>query len=191
MNTTPESLSQGELHWCGEHWMVYLRPKDSEEDTSMVSLYHAYTSPAGRGSAAFVEVKGDNGFKGYCTDNPAFAEWVKDTLLGAYTPYDVDMPKVEAEFKKGGDIRKDPAWTITAQSREIVTTWTDLDEPLVAPGFANTKIVFSILYFPDSGSIVVDGMPGEGQPYSRDDWKRFLGEAKSSCCFALAETMIK
>jgi hypothetical protein len=191
METTSNALTQGALLWSGEHWMVYLRPEGSEQDTGMLSLYHAYTSLAGMGTAAFVQIEGEDGFKGLCTDNTAFAQFVKDTLVGAYTPYDVDMPIVDADFSKGGDILERPTWTIGAQGREIVTTWLALKEPLAGPPTLHPKIVFTILVFAGSGSITLDGEPVPGDPYMRDGWKKSLGESKSSCCFALAETMVK
>ncbi len=157
----------------------------------MVSLYHAYTSPAGRGTAAFVQIPGEDGFTALCTDNEAFARFVNEIQVTSSSPYDVGMPVVEATFRKGGNILERPTWTIRAQDREVVTSWWDLQAPLVGPPTAHPRILFTILVFSEKGAIELDGMPVEGAPYPRDIWAKSLGRPMSSCVFALAETMIR
>lgn len=185
-----DSLSQGGLLWSGQHWIAYLRRPGSQDHTGMVSLYRGETSPAGAGTAAFVEIPGADGFTGLCTDNRDFAEFVRRTQVVPTSPFDRGMEPVEARLSPGGDIRSEPAWEIDAGGRRIDVCWRELDPPLVGPPTAHPRIVFTILVFAGGGSIRLDGWDVGGEPYPRDTWARTLGRPRSSCCFALAETMI-
>ena len=186
----PDSLSRGGLLWSGQHWIAYLRRPGSHDHTGMVSLYRGDTSPAGAGTAAFVEIPGADGFTGLCTDNRDFAEFVRRTQVVPTSPFDRGMEPVEARLSPGGDIRSEPAWEIDAAGRRIDVCWRELDPPLVGPPTAHPRIVFTILVFAGGGSIRLDGRDVGGEAYPRDNWARTLGRPRSSCCFALAETMI-
>lgn len=157
----------------------------------MVSLYHAYTTPAGRGTAAFVQIEGEKGSSALCTDNQGFAQFVKETQVSASAPYHVEAPVVEATFERGGEILIRPMWTIRAQGRVVTASWWDLQTPLVGPPTAHPRIVFTVLVFADQASIELDGREVEGEPYPRDAWVKNLGRPMSSCVFALAETMVR
>ena len=183
--------THGNLLWSGEHWIAYLRSPETKHESGMVSLYHAYASPAGSGTAAFVQIQRADGFAGLCTDNESFARFVKETQITSSAPYDVGMPIVEGQFRKSGDVLERPTWTICAQDREVVISWWDLHAPLVGPPTLNPRIVFTILVFAEKAAIELDGRPVDGTPYPRDVWMKSLGMPMSSCVFALAETMIR
>ena len=186
----PASLSRGNLLWSGQHWIAYLRRPGRQDHTGMVSLYRGDTSPAGAGTAAFVEIPGGDGFTGLCTDNRDFAEFVRETQVVPSSPFDRGMAVIDARLSLGGDIRTEPAWEILAADRRIAVSWRDLDPPLVGPPTAHPRIVFTVLIFAGGGSIELDGRDVGGGPYRRDIWARTLGRPRSSCCFALAETML-
>ena len=184
-------LSRGTLIWSGEHWINYLRPPDSDADTGMVSLYHAYYSPAGQGTTACVSINGDPGFAAVCTDNPEFAEFILDTMIrGGGGPFDTDLSVVDAQFSRGGDIRSNPSWHIVAGDQRIRATWSKKQPQLVGPPTIHPRIVFTVLCFTDEVSIELNGQSVAGQPYPREAWSQNLGKPHSSCVFALAETMI-
>ncbi len=183
-------LSRGGLLWSGQHWIAYLRRPGREDHTGMVSLYRGDTSPAGAGTAAFVEIPGDDGFTGLCTDNRDFAEFVRQTQVVPTSPFDRGMEVIDARLSAGGDIRTEPTWEIVAGGRRIAASWRDLDPPLVGPPTAHPRIVFTVLVFAGGGSIELDGRDVGGEAYPRETWARTLGRPRSSCCFALAETMI-
>ena len=190
LSAMPAPLSRGGLLWSGQHWIAYLRRPGSEDHTGMVSLYRGDTSPAGAGTAAFVEIPGSDGFTGLCTDNRDFAEFVRQTQVVPTSPFDRGMDVIDAQVFFGGDIRTEPAWEILADGRWIVASWRDLEPALVGPPTAHPRIVFTVLVFAAGGSIELDGQDVGGEPYPRDNWARTLGRPRSSCCFALAETMI-
>ena len=53
-----------------------------------------------------------------------------------------------------------------------------------------TDYSFTVLVFAAAGQMQLNGMAVPGRPYPRDAWSKSLGQARSSCCFALAETMV-
>ena len=188
MGHTP--LSLGTLIWSGEHWINYLRPPDADTDSGQVSLYHAHYSSGGEGTVAFVDIPGR--FAGVCTDNRELAQFITKTMVrGRGSPFDRDLPLLDAAFTRSGDIRKSPSWEIQAGDTCIRATWAGLQPPLVGPPTIHEFIVFTVLFFADEATILLDGDPVAGRPYPREAWRQNLGEPHSSCVFALAETMIE
>lgn len=181
----------GILIWSGEHWINYLRPPGTQSDSGMVSLYHADYSSAGEGNVAFVDIQGQPGFAGVCTDNRKLAAFITEMMIrGRGNPFDRDLPVLEAEFVRGGDTSSTPSWHIHVGKDRIVATWDSIKSPLVGPQVINSSIVFTVLCFTDEGRITLNDEPVIGEPYLREIWRPSLGNAHSSCVFALAETMI-
>ena len=103
---------------------------------------------------------------------------------------------VDAQFKRGGDIRDAPSWAVQVGSDRIVATWSSIRPLLIvegdSPTFAEGFDFFTLLFFADESSISLNGRPIGGRPYRVDSWDRALGGGqRSSCVFALAETKIK
>lgn len=185
-----DALSRGQLVWTGEHWINYLRQPGSDEDAGMLSLYRAHHTPAGRGHVAAVVVNGGDGFSALCTDNPGLASFISATMFVDGLFNGLSLPVVEASFLRDGDIGEEPVWTITTADHQVRASWRQIATPYVGPPTLNPTIVFTILFFAASGSLSLDGVPVPGQPYKRDVWRKNLGRPHSSCCFALAETMV-
>jgi len=57
------------LLWSGQHWLNYLRKPCQEVDSDRVSLYHTHCSPVREGTVACIDIPGEKGFSGICTDN--------------------------------------------------------------------------------------------------------------------------
>ncbi len=186
----PNELSQGKLLWSGEHWIAYPRDPETAEETAMISLYSAYASPAGRGTAAFVEIPGGEGFKGLCTDNVKFAEFVRDTQVIPSSPFERTMDMMQARFSRDDEASHNPTWLIETGTVGVRVGWTELTAPIVGPPVPNPKILFTILIFAENGFIHLNGTPVAGKPYQRDVWRPMLGNPGSSFCYALAETAI-
>ena len=178
----------GRLLWSGEHWIAYLQD-DAGSATGSVSLYHAYHSPAGEGTVAFVATPR---LAALCTDNRALAEFARDRLVvRGISPIDPDATIVDAILERTGDVLASPGWTIEAGDHALSVDWSDIAAPIVGPQTANASICFTILYFAGAGRIVEDGLAIPGRAYPRDAWKKTLGRPMSSFCFALAETMLE
>ena len=190
-------VSPGELTWSGEHWINYLRVPGDSADSGMVSLFNIRCSPAGNGIAAWIWIPGDQGFRAVCTDNREVTDFVVEIMAkaAANPPYDDELPVIEASFSQGGDIRKDPSWTVCAGDREIVATWTQIQPAVIAngawPSCPSGNYCFSLLHFGDGGTISLDGRTVGGAPYTRDIWQPTIGGERSSCVFALSESFIK
>ena len=182
----------GTLIWCGEHWINYLRPKGEDRDSAAVSLYHARFSEAGEGSVAFVDIPEAVDLSCAYTDNPDFAQFTIETMIrGRGGPFDRELSIRKAVLTRTGDIRRNPAWNIHAGKDRINASWEGLQTPLVGPPTAHPDIVFTVLTFADGGVVRLNDKRVPGEPYLRDIWRKNLGTPKSSCCFALAETMVK
>jgi hypothetical protein len=190
------AINPGILFWSGEHWVNYLREPDATSDCGLVSLYHTRYSPAGEGNVAFVDIPEDPGFRGICTDNRELAGFIFDNMIrGRGNPFDRELPTFDAEITRRGDIRQSPSWTIQTESDRVVSTWVSVQPPVITMGyvpyFSEHTDFFTLLFFVDEAEITFNGQPVKGRPYSRDIWRKSIGGNRSSCVFALAETMIQ
>ena len=189
-------VNPGRLIWSGEHWINYLRLPGAADDSAMVSLYYTRYGAFGEGSVALVDIAGEDGFCGVCTDAPEVAEFILENMIrGSGNPFDRELPLYAAEFKRGGDIRQAPSWTIQVEGHNIVSTWSSLQPPVIAEGpspvFTEGRDFFTVLVFTDVATIEMDGRTAPGKPYLREGWKKSIGGDRSSCIFALTETMIE
>ena len=182
-------VNPGTLYWTGQHWMVYLRTPGSDEDSGRVSVWHTHYSESGEGTVIYVDLPG---YQAACTDNREVASFIDHWVRSMPGPYQTDHV-IDAEIHREGDIRHSPSWVVQSEDHSIVTTWTDIQSPVIleapAPRFREDRDVYSYLFF-SSGSILFDGTPIEGDPYIRDIWKPSIGGDRSSCVIALSETFV-
>ena len=172
--------------WTGEHWINALRLPGAVEDSGKGSLYCAHHTPAGRGHVASVEIDGDPGFSGLCTDNPELASFINETIWAG----ECALPVVVSSFQREG-ANDEPVWLITTSEHSIRASWSGIAPPYVGPPTINPRIIFTVLFFAAAGTLSLDDVPVAGEPYARDVWAKNLQRPHSSCCFALAETMIE
>lgn len=189
-------VKPGELLWCGEHWINYLREPVAESNSGMVSLYHTRYSPAGEGNVAYVHIPssiGGSGADAVYADNDELAQYLTGLMFrGRKGPFDRDMAVAPARFRRQGDIRTSPAWLLETESVTVRATWSQLGPPVIAEGvFREGHEHFTVLFFADGAEIEVDGRKCPGGPYTVDVWKSSLGGRRSSCVFALAETFLR
>lgn len=186
-------INPGRLIWCGEHWVNYIREPGAKSDAGMVSLYHTRYSDAGEGTVAFVRLPAFD-FDAVCADNREVAQFITELMIRQGNPFHGrEMLLVDAVLKRGGDIRSEPSWIIQAGRHRIVSTWSRVQPPVIAEGqaptFSPARDFFTLLFFADGASIAFDGESVKGAPYARDIWQKSIGGMRSSCVFALAETM--
>ena len=193
----PAVINRKALFWTGEHWINFLRRPGEEAHSGMVSLYHTHYSAAGAGIVTLVHVDAPQRFTAICTDNRALVPFIQEHWpRGRIPPFNgPDVPVLDATFRRGGDIRRDPCWIITVEGHEIVARWTVTQPPLVmtraGAGEDADLDMHSALFFTDEAAITFDGQPADGLPYLSPHWAPLLGTARSSCVFALAETMMR
>jgi hypothetical protein len=186
-----------QLLWSGEHWIAYLREHGRDTNSASIGIYHTRYSPAGEGSAALIDVPGDDGFQAIITDNREVLAFTMERVRAAPPddPFnDLDLPVLDGTLARGGDVRNDPYWTLDADDVSIVVRWSGLIVPFLmaggAPNKRGTAVAFSVLMFAEQGAIMVNGVRAPGDPYVREGWRRVTGPdgPASSFCFALAET---
>ena len=187
----PDTIS-GKIRWSGEHWINYIRRPGEETDSGSVSLYVTRYGEAGEGIVAYVTIP-QLGFDAVCTNNHAVAAWIHDMMVkGRGNQFDRPMPVLDATFTQGGDIRKNPSWTIDVDGHTIVSTWNDPGPEVIhygpAPVGTDRLHIFSLLFFTSNTVLTFDGKRIDGQPYTREIWRKSIGGGRSSCVFALAET---
>lgn len=184
------ALNRGPLLWSGEHWILYLRLPESQVDSGQLSLYCAAYSPVGRGTVAYIDVPGSKGLTAVCTDNSDLADFITATMIrGSNNPFNRDLPQWRATFSRAGRMDRNPSWTIQSEHHTLTATWEQLESPLVGPPTINPYIVFTVLIFAAAGCNST-AWPYPAAPIPRDAWRKSLGQVRSSCCFALAETMV-
>lgn len=188
-------VNPGRLFWSGEHWINYLRIPGQESDSGMVSLYHTRYSTAGEGAVAFVRIPGLCP-EGLYTDNLEIADFIRSIMIqGRGGPFDRDMPVIEARLRRTGDVRFAPGWVIESDEVHIEAIWKELGPAVVtegpAPTFNPYFDFFTLLFFAQEAQIICNGTQVQGAPYLRDIWKKSIGGDRSSCVFALAETMTR
>lgn len=187
-------IADKKLIWSGEHWIAFLRRAGEETDSGSVSLYHTRYSAAGGGSVAFVDIPGRDGFPAICAERRDLADFIFDTMVrGRGMKFDQELPVIEAEIERGGDVREAPWWRIATEHGTVLATWSKVQAPLIAegpgPAVDGRAVTYSLLFFTDGASVTIDGEEAGGEPYIRDIWRRNIGRPGSSCVFALAETI--
>ncbi|MCY3778209.1 MAG: hypothetical protein OXH11_19705 [Candidatus Aminicenantes bacterium] len=193
--TAINPILPGRLLWSGEHWICFLRAPGTGKDTARVSLYRSHYSPAGEGHVAFVAVPGR--LEAILTDNRAFLEFVRETMFrGKASPFAPCLPVVDADFRRGGELSESPSWNLETRDHHLNVTWTRLEPPAVAyrddPELQSRRPVFTVLFFCRDALVLLDGRRIDGAPYPRSIWREALGGGdRSSCVFAIAETMIR
>ncbi len=188
-------VNQGRLYWTGQHWINYVRPGNSGENSGMVSLWHTHYSSAGEGTVAYVLIEDGAAYRRICTDNLEVADFIQGWMRGRGGMYDMELETTPAVFTRGGSVLDTPSWTIDAGDDQIIARWSDLQPPELleapAPKLRDGWDVSSCLFFARSAQILFNGHLIAGDPYAVDIWKPSLGGERSSCVFALSETFIQ
>lgn len=186
-------VKPGPLIWSGEHWINYIRERGAQSNSGMVSLFHTRYCAAGEGNVAFVAIPEPDSIEAVCTDNPELARFIVETFArGRRGPFDRELPLRVGQFTRGGDIRVAPYWSIDLGDRKVVATWSQLQPPVLAAGtFREATEHFTVLFFAEQAAIQLDEQPCPGSPYRVETWRPSIGEERSSCVFALAETLMQ
>ncbi len=180
--------------WSGEHWILYLRRPGESFNTVSVSLYKTIYSKVGTGIVCLLESDPKYGIEPkLLTDNNEVADFVRKYIVSwKVSPFNETVIMQDARFELTGDIRINPEWRIYYEDQEVIAKWCDLEPSLLLNRSIeedNLTVTHSILTFSKGASVHVNENIVEGEFFIRNDWKSLLGEPKSSCCFALSETI--
>jgi hypothetical protein len=196
-------VNPGVVSWAGEHLLLSLRPPDSSEDTTLVSLYRTQYSPAGAGHVALVlsdcraPGQGAADLRTIVTDNPEMAAWARRNLARrpGHPFRDPSLPVVPARFVSSGMVGQEHVETIRTEQHEIVLRWADFEPPLYFEGPRGTLgadyDVFSLLFPAATASVTVDGEQARGQTYPNEIWRPSTGRDLSSALIAICEVLIE
>jgi hypothetical protein len=192
------TVNPGTIVWSGEHWINYLRRPGEPTNSGMVSLYHVGYSQVGEGTVAFVDIAGDGRLLAVCADNKALVPYLIEHILRARGKgvhhFDRDLPVLDATFTRGGSVMATPSWEIRTARDHIVATWMDSEPPFLAElpapaGLAHADF-YSVFFFTPRATIEINGRRVDGQPYTEAIPSTHVGGERSSCMFALSETMV-
>ncbi len=185
------ALNSGELVWSGEHWINVIKPPGAEAPSARFSLYHTRYSEAGEGNTLHLVIPAA-GINLVCTDNPRVGEWINSRFLKMGTVPSPDAPIVKADFQRQGSTHDSPRWVVETEGHRIVAGWSVKEPPVIAYGPLSEGFeFFTLLLFSDETTVELDGSPIPGTPFVIDAWRDSIGGDRSSCVFALAETMIQ
>ena len=187
----PVSIHEGNLVWSGEHWINALRLDGVEEPSAWISLFHTRYSPVGEGTAAQIFIP-EAEVNVVCADQADVGQFTIDYFFSNTKFIKPAEEVMRAEFNCSGDIRSNPAWTITTDSFRIVARWRVAEPPVIADGtFRYGTEHFTLLFFTAVATVEFNGRKIDGHPFQRDIWQPSIGDLRSSCLFALSETMIE
>ena len=187
--------SESSLLWSGEHWILYLQKDAKDKNSASLSLYKTTYSPVGEGTVAMIGSDANSIMPPIlCTDNMELATFVKEHIIKwDASPFENNLDVVDASFTRTGNVRSDPEWIIETNNYRISAKWskieppTIMDKPLISKG---KSVTHSILFFSEEASMKVNETSIEGVPFTREGWKKAIGRAGSSCCFAISETIV-
>ena len=150
------------------------------------------TAPLARETQHKFSFPGATAINVICTDHPEVGQFTREQFFSAGSYFDPKARLVNARFQRQGDIRTNPAWVIETNEFRVVARWQITEPPVIAEGtFRPGTEHFTLLFFTDTASVECDGQLIQGQPYTRDIWKASVGGERSSCAFALAESLIE
>jgi len=186
--------SKPKFLWSGEHWILYLRRPGESVNSVSVSLYKTNYSNVGTGIVCLLESDLKYGVEPkLLTDNREVADFVRKYIISwKVSPFNETVIMQDARFELSGDIRINPEWHIYYEAQKVIAKWYDLEPSLLVNRpieEGNPTVIHSLLTFSKGASIRVNENIVEGELFIRNDWKSLLGEPKSSCCFALSETI--
>ena len=187
----PVSIREGNLVWSGEHWINALRFEGAEDYAAWISLFQTRYSPVGEGTAAQLYIP-EAKLNVVCADHEDVGKFTIDQFFSSTKDIKPSEEVVRAQFRYSGDIRRNPAWTIESDYFRVVAHWRITDPPVITEGtFRSGTEHFTLLFFTDEASVECNGKKIDGQPFKRDVWQSSIGDWRSSCLFALSETMIE
>jgi hypothetical protein len=178
----------------GENSFMRLSHEDGGPLTVRASHWRVLLSPGGPGHVLFLngEVTGNDVH--IYTDNVAMTRWLQGEIQGLLTPEfgDQDIPVIDAEFERLGDVRSFSTESVVSRDADIELTWYDFAEPFViraAPGSTPGRPhgVYSAFIPARRAYMTFNGETSAGRPFPADR----DGHETSTACLAWSETWVK
>ena len=169
-----------------------LRIGESEDadPTAEMSHWRVVASPKGVGHVLFARSVLSNNEPRIYSDNFALARWLQEGVQASMRDtYSGDIPIIDAEFSKSGDMLTTWVEYIASREEVIVMAWYDFLSPVQVANqpFENPDQphgVYSLLIPARCAQLTINGEAVPGRVLSRG----LFGKEGTSCCLALSET---
>ena len=174
----------------GENSFLRLGESEDADPTVEMSHWRVVASPKGVGHILFAKSVLSNGEPIIYSDNFALARWLQEGVQASMRDtYSGDLPIIEAEFSKSGDMLTTWVERVASRDEEIVMAWYDFMPPVQVANqpFENPDQphgVYSLLIPARSAQLTINGNVAPGRVLPRD----LFGREGTSCCLALSET---
>lgn len=192
--TTPNPTDPNQVRLTGENSFIRLSSEPGGPQTTRISHWRILFSPSGPGHALFLksDVVGDDVL--VYSDNIALARWLQDEIESFLFPdfANLDLPVIDAEFRKAGDGRSFWKETVESDDDTILLTWHDFVDPFMlrveagsVPGRGHG--VYSCFIPAKQAQVTFNGLVASGKPSPE-----MRGDKQSStACLALSETWVR
>jgi hypothetical protein len=175
----------------GENPFIRLSPRDGDPNSTDASFWRIIFCPAGPGHVLYLKSElTENRWRIY-SDNLAMARWLQSTVQGMLNAEtaDLDIPAVDAAFRKSGDPHY--FWTerVVTQGEEIALTWHEIGDPLLIHTRPNEIPdrrygVCTVLIPALAARLTRNGVQAAGRPWARER----EGRPFSTCALAFSES---
>ena len=174
----------------GENSFLRIGESEDAEPTAEMSHWRVVASPKGVGHILFAKNVLSNNEPRIYSDNFALARWLQEGVQASMRDtYSGDIPIIDAEFSKSGDMLTTWVEYVASRDEVIVMAWYDFMSPVQVANqpFENPDQphgVYSLLIPARCAQLTIDGVAAPGRVLSRD----LFGKEGTSCCLALSET---
>jgi hypothetical protein len=188
----PARLHAGAVVHVWDHVVIGL--VDADGPTATLSLYAIAWSPELGGGHVCLLDRRDRP-RLVLADPVELGEGMQARLRAMGSPgAERPVPVIHASFERHPAGAAGLGWTIRAVSLTLEARWESL-EPAAwvegpAPAFWDREDIWACFIGATSASIVVDGVPIEGDPFEDPAWVPKLGRTLSSAHAALAEVRV-
>ena len=174
----------------GENSFLRIGESEDTDPTAEMSHWRVVASPKGGGHILFAKSVPTNNEPRIYSDNFALARWLQEGVQASMRDtYSGDIPIIDAEFSKSGDMLTTWVEYIASREEVIVMAWYDFLSPVQVANqpFENPDQphgVYSLLIPARCAQLTINGEAVPGRVLSRD----LFGKEGTSCCLALSET---
>ena len=174
----------------GENSFLRIGESEDADPTAEMSHWRVVASPKGVGHILFAKSVLSNNEPRIYSDNFALARWLQEGVQASMRDtYSGDIPIIDAEFSKSGDMLTTWVEYVASRVDEIILSWYDFMAPVQVANqpFENPDQphgVYSLLIPARRAELSINGEAVPGRVLPRE----LFGREGTSCCLALSET---
>ena len=174
----------------GENSFLRIGASEESDPTAEMSHWRVVASPKGCGHILFAKSLFSGDEPRIYADNFALARWLQEGIQASMRDtYSGDIPIIDAEFSKSGDMLTTWFEYVSSPVDEIMMCWYDFMAPvqIANPPFEKPEQphgVYSLLIPARRAQLTINGETVPGRVLQRE----MFGREGTSCCLALSET---